>query len=206
MFLGRISVRPGATLLNDDYKIHRALRTLYADGVHPLWRLENAKGVPTLIVVSDRPARRTTGLPVEIEERPYDPFLHTLETGQKFKFRIRANMVRNSPPTLDGNRLIRGKPRPITDPEEQEQWIVSRLAAAGADARVKRSKSGFTKLPVPTRDQNHQVANPTNVAPSTTNTFTGKLTITNPALFAAALTSGIGRQRAFGCGLLTIAR
>ena len=40
----------------------------------------------------------------------------------------------------------------------------------------------------------------------TTVDFSGQLAVTDPLAFVAALGSGIGRAKAFGCGLLLIRR
>ena len=41
--------------------------------------------------------------------------------------------------------------------------------------------------------------------PVVTATFDGRLTVTDPEALRQALTSGIGRAKAYGCGLMTLA-
>ncbi|MGW5122065.1 type I-E CRISPR-associated protein Cas6/Cse3/CasE [Streptomyces noursei] len=148
------------------------------------------------------------------ESKPYTPLLDRIETGQRYAFRLTASPTyRTASPAHDQ----RGRRLPHTTARHQLRWLVDKapthgftIPAAGTpddlgpDGEVPlqvqlrhRGKNTFGK-----RDHKD---NPIRVA-LTTATYEGALDVTDPQALRALLTTGIGQGRAYGCGLLTLAR
>ncbi len=191
-----------------------------------LWRLDrNASAEVLLYVVSPSRPELThlveqAGWP-QAEEGPgwqtldYSGFLSRLETGQTWAFRLTANPV-HSIRRKDGEET---KPTAHVTPRHQAGWLLKRqekcgfevLRATGADPALPemdgyellvhdRNSAGFDKPdPRPERKGKRMRV------PVVTATFDGRLTVTDPDALRQALSSGIGRAKAYGCGLMTLA-
>ncbi|MDR2672181.1 MAG: type I-E CRISPR-associated protein Cas6/Cse3/CasE [Coriobacteriales bacterium] len=128
------------------------------------------------------------------ETKPYEPFLERLRPGQRWQFRLRANPTR-SVKRPDAPRK-RGIVQACVTIDEQKQWLAERVHKHGFSLQgfelVDRSVGSFKR-------QEEKIT--VHVA-----TFEGLLKVEDPALLRKALTEGIGRAKAYGCGLLTLAR
>lgn len=102
--------------------------------------------------------------------------------------------------TLHANPVVRraGRNVALNDAAEQSAWLTTRA-----------SRHGFRVDAL----QFHDLGAITGYRPSGARgdwltiravRYTGRLTVTNPPRFTATLREGIGRGRAFGCGLLTV--
>jgi CRISPR system Cascade subunit CasE len=128
------------------------------------------------------------------ETKSYEPFLAHLQQGQEWRFRLRAN------PTHSRKRpeapQERGVIRACATSDEQKKWLAERADKHGFSLKdfevVDRNVSGFKRQE---RTVTLHIA-----------TFEGLLKVEEPALLREALTSGIGRAKAYGCGLLTLAK
>lgn len=146
--------------------------------------------------------------------RDYAPVLDRLAVGREFQFRVTANpssMTRGvvQGPTasqrrkLDSSRSVRLGQRTLTS---QLDWFLDR-AAGDADrwgfstgARdeaqvsvVERRRESFSKV-MGTPRVSLDVA-----------TYEGRLRVTDTARLTSVLLGGLGRAKAYGCGLLTLA-
>lgn len=134
------------------------------------------------------------------ETKAYDPLLGRLRPGQVWSFRLRANPVRSSLREKDG-ASGRGKVFAHVTQAQQKQWLLARAQRCGFTLaedtfdvvhtewkRFRKSGGG-----------GHEVI-------LRTATFEGLLTVSDSERFKRALLSGIGRAKAYGCGLLTVAR
>lgn len=134
------------------------------------------------------------------ETRNYDQLLARLTAGQSWQFRLRANPVHSLPRGKPG-ASARGKIVAHVTPEHQKEWLLKRAAALGFSLQSDRFDvvhiqwMKFRKR----KDSNREVSLSVAV-------FEGVLSITDAELFRRTLTQGIGRAKAYGCGLLTIAR
>ena len=155
-------------------------------------------GKPNLTRVAEQFGDVNTGISFEAKE--YYPLLERLQAGQTWKFRLRANPVHSSPSEKEGDGK-RGKLYAHVTQEQQKMWLMKRATSYGFSLEsdqfdvvhtqwVKFRKSG---------DSNREVT-------LRTATFEGVLTITDADIFRQSLVNGIGRAKAYGCGLLTIAR
>jgi len=188
-----------------------------------LWRLDtDDHRRPTLWIVSPTrpdltqliedaswPAAETP----QWESKPYAPLLARLQTNQQYAFRLTASPTYRQAPASPKER---GRRLAHTTARHQLRWLTEKTAKhgftippanhvgdIGPDGEVplqlqlhNRGKSTFSK-----RDQDRP-----NRVTLTTATYEGALCITDPNAFRTLLTTGIGQGRAYGCGLLTLAR
>ncbi|MEF9903907.1 type I-E CRISPR-associated protein Cas6/Cse3/CasE [Streptomyces sp. P9-A2] len=157
--------------------------------------------------------------------RPYAPLLDRLATGDHWTFRLTANPVHTV-------RRKEGEPRKLTahlTPVHQMGWLLDeeRLTRLGfrvcekpADRRLLPEGTTHHKHPHPgdryelavrnarslsfdkSRGPEGRRGNPVTVV---TATFEGRLEVIDPDALRRTLTQGVGRARAYGCGLLTLA-
>ncbi|MCT7353120.1 type I-E CRISPR-associated protein Cas6/Cse3/CasE [Streptomyces sp. 15-116A] len=161
------------------------------------------------------------------QTRAYTPLLDRLTTGDRWAFRLTANPVHTI-------RRKEGEPRKLTahrTPVHQMGWLLDekrqqrlgfRVCEKPADRRLLPEGTTHHKHPHPgdryelairdTRPLTFNKARGTDARrdrdkPVTvvTVTFEGRLEVTDPAALRRTLTQGVGRARAYGCGLLTLA-
>lgn len=159
------------------------------------------------------------------QTRPYQPFLDSLTAGGRWAFRLTANPVHTI-------RRKDGEPRKITahlTPVHQMGWLLHEKRQNRAGFRILEKSDTRRTLPSGTTHKGHPhhgdryeltvtdtrslvfgkpgQDNPTSRDKVTlvTVTFDGRLEVTEPDTLRRTLTQGIGRARAYGCGLLTLA-
>ncbi|MGO4455371.1 type I-E CRISPR-associated protein Cas6/Cse3/CasE [Arthrobacter sp. RAF14] len=136
--------------------------------------------------------------------RAYEPLLQRLEEGQLWSFRLQANPTKQSlDPATKGKRFAH------VTPKQQMQWLLDRSEQRGFAVEVSgeagpvlevssRIKESFGR-----RDP-HQAGRESAVTLVRVQ-FDGLLRVTDVGRFREALVQGIGRGKAYGCGLITIA-
>lgn len=162
------------------------------------------------------------------ETRPYTPFLDRLAAGESWSFRLTANPVHSI-------RRKEGEPTKITahlTHRHQMDWLLKEERQERGGFRVLEKSDDRRLLPdgvthqrrphtgdryeLTVGDMRHLAFDKSRDAddgprgrrkPVTlvTVTFEGRLEITDPDALRRTLTHGIGRARAYGCGLLTLA-
>ncbi|MEU2941778.1 type I-E CRISPR-associated protein Cas6/Cse3/CasE [Nocardiopsis alba] len=195
-------------------------------GPRVLWRVDrNAKAEVFLYMVSPSRPELThmveqAGWPRSDPEtwwstHDYTGFLSRLEAGQTWGFRLTANPV-HSIRRKDGEETKRTA---HVTPRHQAGWLLKQQAGRGFEVLRRegtepalpeidgydllvhgRDDSGFDK-PDP---RPHRKGARMRV-PVVTATFDGRLTVTDPEALRRALCAGIGRAKAYGCGLMTLA-
>lgn len=209
--LTRILINPrtrgGGKLLTEPQAMHAAVQSCFPPDIDPsesriLWRLDSNDDTHTLYVVGpEEPDPRVVVEQAGWATRPgeiadYSRFLGQLKTGQEWAFRLTANPVRSLP--AEGKK--RGKVVPHVTVEQQLSWLEQQASKNGfdvIDASVTRRRDlSFEKG---TGNARRRVT--LRVAQ-----FDGQLRVTDADQLRRALTQGIGRARAYGCGLLTLAR
>jgi CRISPR system Cascade subunit CasE len=149
--------------------------------------------------------------------RPYQPLLDRLTTGQQYAFRLRANPVSSTrnpaaPSTNQKEYLAtterpRGVRVPHRTAEHQLRWLTDRVTSWGftllttsaSDPQLRlagRERMTFTKT--------DDTGTRTRVVLQTA-TYEGRLEVIDPDRARNSLLDGVGRGRAYGCGLLTLA-
>ncbi|MEU1126066.1 type I-E CRISPR-associated protein Cas6/Cse3/CasE [Streptomyces sp. NPDC005899] len=159
------------------------------------------------------------------ESRPYAPLLDRLAAGDRWAFRLTANPVhhirrKDDEPT---------KRTAHVTPVHQMGWLLQRQERCGFHVLEKPAgrrllPSGTTLTGAPHHGDRYELAvrdkralsfdrsrgpaaATTRKAPVSlvTVTFDGRLEVTDPELLRRTLRQGIGKAKAYGCGLLTLA-
>lgn len=171
-----------------------------------LWRVDRISGHFYLLLLSrtqpDLSAAAEQFGPLETgaawECRPYEPFLARLADGGRCRFRLAANPTWSC---KSGGGENRGTVRAHTTPEHQAAWLMRKCDACGFSlAQNQFSVVSSRWLRFRKGGQNGRTASMLEAV------FDGILTITDAAAFRRTLTEGIGRGKAFGMGLITVAR
>jgi len=171
-----------------------------------LWRIDYLTDKCSLLLLSEAPPNLSLlvhqfGFPGvhEGETKSYLPLLDRLREGQRWRFRLRANPVRSSFKEKD-EETGRGKVFAHVTPEQQKQWLIRKSATCGFSLEPDEFDvihSEWKKFSKNQTGGRHQVT-------LRTVTFEGILTVVDPVLFRQTLIKGIGRAKAYGCGLMTI--
>jgi CRISPR system Cascade subunit CasE len=212
MYLSRIALntrrREAMNALISPQLIHKAIEDSF-DGERKrnLWRIDWYRNTCYLLVLSPERGNfshivNQFGYPDsewQWETKSYEPLLSRLSSDQIWQFRLCANPVRSSLKEKDEDSN-RGRVFAHVTQKQQKQWLLNKAEACG----FRLEEDGFDVIH--TRwlkfykgSKNHQVTLRTAI-------FEGLLTITDVESFKESLISGIGRAKAYGCGLLTLAR
>ncbi|TFH53170.1 type I-E CRISPR-associated protein Cas6/Cse3/CasE [Actinomyces viscosus] len=138
----------------------------------------------------------------------YSPFLASLDAGQLWAFRLAAN------PSYSASRGpgVRGQRYGHVTVEQQRQWLIDRTPqygfelipvdrVGGTDGAVVvayRERPVFSRRRSEGEGRDRVTINRT--------VYEGVLRIADPEPLRRALVAGIGRSKAYGCGLMTLAR
>lgn len=169
-----------------------------ADTAHTVVLYISSPTVPDLTHVAEQAGWPTTQ---GWETRDYDDFLDGLGRGQSRGFRLTANPVhsaRRTPGDKDTKVLAH------VTVSQQEQWLVDRSAKHGFS--IARGADGTPDLAVTRREllsfhKKGHAAVTLGVAQ-----FDGVLEIEDPVELRNLLVRGLGRAKAYGCGLMTLTK
>jgi len=201
-------------LLASPQRMHAAVLSGFPDhseGDRVLWRLDQASRHDlNLLIVSPTAPDLThlieqAGWPTRSdatwETHSYDSFLARLAAGQAWAFRLRANPVVRRRDSTGRTKTI-----PLTL-RGQRDWLLGRAGSLGV--RFAEDDEGFPSFQVADRkaesftranaERGRQVS-------IVTAQFDGMLEVADAERLRRALTDGVGRAKAYGCGLLTLAR
>lgn len=216
MHISRVQLNPQRRrtrwLLASPQRMHAEVLNLYPDpstgsqGETPriLWRLDHDGAKMFLYVVSpqipdfSKLVEEAGWHTAPGESRDYAPLLDNLKAGDSWGFRLMANPVRYIKP----EGAPRGKRVPHLTVRYQEQWMLEQAEKNGFS--VGQDELGKTFGLTYRRKQRFQRGDQ-NVTVSMAR-FDGTLAVEDPELFRQALVRGIGPAKAYGCGLLTVAR
>ncbi|GAB95251.1 CRISPR system Cascade subunit CasE [Kineosphaera limosa] len=216
MFLTRFALnraRRGARhLLASQQRMHAGVLAGFPPGADPgrvLWRIDESPQQTELFIASAARPDLThlveqAGWPTGAtwDTADYSPFLERLAVGQLWGFRLTANPVRS----VSRGAGIRGAVKAHVTPAQQEEWFLTRAAQLGFE--LPAGTMGVPDVVVKNRrtarflrgdDRGREVT-------VVMATFEGHLAVTDPELLRTALVGGVGRAKAYGCGLLTLAR
>ncbi|MGL4306376.1 MAG: type I-E CRISPR-associated protein Cas6/Cse3/CasE [Mycobacteriaceae bacterium] len=205
-------VRRGAQkLLGSPQSMHAAVLSSFPPGLltsenRVLWRVDQfSQHEVNLVLVSPSEPDLThiveqagwqTGNPWQT--RDYSPLLKKLQEGQQWSFRLTAN------PVFYARKGDWEDTKPVghLTVKHQEQWLLDRVERLGFQIpdglEEEKSFAVVERKSLFFRKGGHKVT-------LTIATFEGILEITDKESFLRSLTAGIGRAKAYGCGLLTIA-
>lgn len=224
MYLTRCEINPVARgarkLLSSPQAMHAAVLASFHAGSgdvgRVLWRVDQDRKHTWLYLVSSAEPDLThlidqAGWPTTQtwQTRDYETLLARLEAGQEWAFRLRANPTRS---VRDGTDQGRGKRVAHVTVAQQMDWLVRRAPGLGIDL----GKQEEPRLVLSGRgvDQFRRRADGPERGGSSSwgqvtvawAQFDGTLTVVDPDLLRAVLTGGVGSAKAYGCGLLTLAR
>jgi len=220
MFLHRIHLDPRCREarrdLADPYQLHSTLCRAFSepDKKCPegefLWRLEpetDPNGCPRILVQSRtipdwarigvQGCLAQTDPTIDLRERLK---LDSIKTGQRFRFRLRANPCVKR----DGKRLG------LLKLEEQEKWVVRKGERHGfslpqlTDFDLSESPQGRVDVRVSQEQMLRGKQHTGNGVRIYSVLYDGVLTVTDPEKFRAALQTGIGHGKVMGLGLLSV--
>lgn len=214
LYLSRLYLNAGcpqaARDLRSAYSLHQTLRWAYPGAGEPhgplpegerlLWRDDGPRGL--LVQSVTRPdwnalEERFPGYFAGTEVRPLD--LSVLQEGQRLAFRLRANVtVSRWREGQNREAEPRTKRQALRGAREQLEWLerqgaCSGFALVGADI----TQSGNVRLYKP------RGGNPLTLFAVT---FEGVLQVEDPPTLAGTVQRGIGKAKALGFGLLSLAR
>lgn len=217
MYLTRLDLNPSRrttrALLANPQALHAAIMKACnpAEGERVLWRTDDADSVVRLYVVSPslpqlQELQLEAGWPdgAPAESASYMSFLNRIEVSNIFAFRLTAN-----PTHVVKIHGIQKRTAHVTV-GHQISWLMNKASAHGfeieptelADPSAPEQKA--LQLQVSDRFTRtfRREGKPVTLAVAT---FSGILTVTDADAIRQALTQGIGRAKAYGCGLLTLA-
>ncbi len=166
----------------------------------PLWRVDRLAGRFYLLLVSAERPDFTSLLPQitsntadAAEIKDYDPFLVSVTVGIKYRFRLCANPTHSVSQGSASNK--RGKVYGHVSVDQQKEWLEKRAM-----------KHGFEPLSFEVTGRSLQkFKRQGRTVTLALASFEGLLKVSDPDLLRETLSYGLGRAKAYGCGLMTIA-
>ncbi len=210
-----------AVLGGDAYSNHQLLWRLFTDDPQRsfLFRQEteqdqltagqNPRGLPLFYVLSNEMPVAIPGL-LEVETKPFSP---ALQHGDRLTFRLRANPTisrkTGAGRSVRHDVLMDAKTRCREEGNENLDEIRRSMDEAAVHWLESRSETaGFALESVPQLSGYRQHAHERkgrDIRFSSID-YEGVLTVTDPNRFREMLCQGIGRSKAFGCGLMMVRR
>lgn len=208
MYLSRVeldtSKKQTQVALVSPNKFHGAIENAFdyakENRTRNLWRIDKLNGKMYLLLVSkDKPdltnfARQFGKKLLSYETKEYGRFIDKLSNETVWQFRLIAN-----PTKCVKKEKGRGKRVAHITPEHQTQWLIKQAQKYGFHVDEKRVQVKESKWLMFNKQGKHMVR-------ALAVTYEGKLEITDGDKFRIALVDGIGREKAYGMGLLTIVR
>lgn len=218
MFLTKLTINPRSPIflrdIADVHDMHRTVMSGYPDSAPTttyrqthgvLWRIDTLSGRQVILYIQSHTAPEWAHLPEGLLLRPAEvrtlqPVLDAIKPGKKFSFRLMANPTRCIRPD-DGTD--RRKRVPLRQPAQHIEWLIAKGEQHGFVIPASRqgtpdvSARKSPKLIGKRREKRSITIEPVR--------YDGHLIVTDLDHFTKALLAGIGRAKAYGCGLLSLA-
>ena len=190
--------------------MHAAVMAAFPDspvggGGRVLWRVDRGDEAVTLYVVSPTVPDLThvaeqAGWPTSAnwETKPYDRFVSGIAAGNRMAFRLRANPVHSVRTRSDQANT---KVTAHVTAEHQQQWLLDRGRANGFT--IVDGADGAPQVLVRDR-QVERFRRGDQMVTLSSALFEGQLMVQDAEAFRGVLTSGMGRAKAYGFGLMTV--
>lgn len=172
-----------------------------------LWRIDTLGGNRYLLILSPQKPSITKlekyGVEGTAQIKPYDNYLNSLKNGQTLRFRIVANPV-----ARHNGKVIKHTTHTSNDTEylnmmdRQREWLIKRSEINGF--QITKNMEGTYNFDIvshgtqPLYHKNNKRVLLKHAA------YEGVLKITDVEKFRLALQNGIGREKAYGMGLITV--
>ncbi len=217
MYLSRIALNTNRkdtmTALASPQKLHAAVESSFPPSDEKanrnIWRIDRLNNNLYLLVLSDKKPDFLhiveqfgwPGAEQKWETKDYTILLERIKEGQTWQFRLRANPIHHviaNGETQTQEKKQRGKIYAHVTEDQQSKWLLDRGERYGfmlnvdsfrvvqRDIKRFKHRNGFITLGIAT--------------------YEGVLEVTDVTLFRNALINGIGRAKAYGCGLMTIGK
>lgn len=201
--------RRAQAIVSSPRAMHGAVQAAFPAGAlnegRALWRIDTWPDRTVLYIVSPTEPDLThlveqagwPSLPAAWRTSEYGPFLDALKEGDAYQFRLEANPVRSAAQPNGG----RGKRFGHVTLGQQWEWFARRSSDLGIHLGSEGEPSGqVASRAVKTFRRE------SNTVTLSTAVFDGTLVVTDVDRLRSALTTGVGPAKAYGCGLLTLAR
>jgi CRISPR system Cascade subunit CasE len=188
----------------------------HSDGPRVLWRIDRNSRAETYLYIASPATPDLTHLVEEAgwpetgrwQTQDYEPLLSRLAKGDTWAFRLTANPVHSI-------RRTAAEPTKVTahiGRRHQADWLLKRQESAGfaviGKSPEQRLHAELDQHELVVHDQRQlefTKAGQRQPVTLVTATFDGRLQITDPDAFRRTLTHGLGKAKAYGCGLMTLA-
>ena len=206
MYLSRIKLDTSRTGtmrgLASPSVFHGAIECADKERTRKLWRVDTLYGEQILLVISEDRIDLTSvaeqfGYDSSYESKIYDGLLERITNGSRWHFRLKAN------PTIQKYDENKGRGRVLAHitTEYQGEWLKKQAEKNGFSLKdeewlVTGSRWYVFRKNRSMRDKVKMLAA----------VYEGVLTVTDAEAFRNALIKGIGREKAFGMGMLTVTR
>ena len=162
-----------------------------------LWRIDKINDHLYLLVVSegkpDLNALEKYGVPGSAETKCYDSFLDSICRDHLYRFRVTLNPVRA---VSQGEGKL-GRVMPEITAEQQLHFLESRAERLGFEL-IPEEYQIVERSWEPFRKKGQRMIRLSKA------TYEGTLKVTDEKLFYDTLTSGIGKKKAYGFGMMTV--
>lgn len=206
MYLSRIklniSLRKTMQALAAPNLFHGAIESAEAgERTRKLWRVDTLYGEKYLLVLSEEKIDLSSVAEQfgysEYECKKYDGLLERITNGSRWQFRLVANPTVQTKQRHTENG--RGKVLAHISTQYQEKWILQKAEKNGFSLSDGEWLVTGTRWYIfkKNKEQNHKVK-------LLSVTYEGTLTVTDADTFKKALSAGIGREKAYGMGMLTV--
>lgn len=183
--------------VRNPYDWHRALWQLFPDQPEEkrsfLFRIEQQQtGIGAQLLLQSEIVPVSCNAEVQLLAEPKQVDISVLPSGASLRFRLKANVVKTIRDEKDAERSIRV---PLIKEEQQIEWLQRKLADCASIDSVM-----LTQNPPVFFNRKGSAGKLVTV------TFDGSLQVTDLKQFQKHVQLGIGPAKAFGCGLLSLAR
>jgi CRISPR system Cascade subunit CasE len=187
----------------DPYQLHKKIWQLFPDKADEersfLFRIEKAgQRCEQHILLQSACPPQAVSSELLLLNGPKEIYFE-IKSGAKYRFMLCANPTKRIN-DKDGKEKNQGKVRvPIIDEAETIAWLKRQFEGCAEIDEVELTQKNLIRFHKNKKDQAH-------FGKIQTITFLGMLTVTNSELLIEKITMGIGPAKAFGCGLLTLAK
>ena len=206
MYLSRVGLdvsrRKTQIALVSPNKIHGAVEEAFVrKQERNLWRIDRLKDDMYLLIVSaEKPDLSKIAVQFGFDNdcgelREYDRLLNRIETGSNWHFRLTANPVHS----IQGGKR-RGKIVAHTSERYQLEWLENQAVKRGFRIPPDGAYITESNWKIFSKGDSNQKVRILEVV------FEGDLCVENADIFRNTLINGIGREKAYGMGMLTVVR
>ena len=187
---------------------HGAVESCFAgERKRNLWRIDILNGIYYILILS----RQVPDLEGFVEQfgyeddastyatKKYQTFVDSISDGQEWRFRLVANPT-SSIRIKKNDGTSKSKIVAHITPGYQKKWLMRKAEANGF--LLKEDEFDVVRNEWITFNKRHRGEKITMLKV----TYEGTLKIKNQKLFKKVLTAGLGREKAFGMGMLTVVR